>query len=472
MSWGSVTWRTGWGSDRASKEGRNQLAQAGPGKAVVIGGGLAGLAAAARLAESGWRVKVLEKEDTVGGRCGTARSGDFLFDTGAQHFHDSYDDTISTAIRAGLGDRFRIPQEPKGIYHGGRLATFVPRVLDPLTLLPWDALGAAGLLDVPSVGASLLAGYRGYNLRFPYWWKKGDERTASDFLARRTTARYRRAIAEPVALYATGAGLGSISASSFMVALRYTFGDRTGGFTGGMGSLAEVLAEKASVLAGMEATEVVREGRRATGVKATPAGGGRSRTYHADAVICALPAPLVKKVTGKLGATAAEVVEKVRYAPAITVNMAFDESFEGPGGPVLLPGSEGFNVSWACTNASKAAEYAPGGGTVVTAVFSDENAQALMGESDSGLVDVAREDCDRVYAAGTPKASLVDRWERARPIPSPGHSARVRAIWAAGSGTGNLFLAGDWTMSPTIEGAVSSGLRAAEKVLASCAASQ
>lgn len=443
------------------------MARAAPGRAVVIGGGLAGLAAAARLSDAGWRVNVLEKDESVGGRCRTVRSGDFLFDSGAQHFHDSYDDTLNTAIRAGLGERFRIPQEPKGIYSGGKLSTFLPRALDPGTLLPWQALGASGLFDVPVVGAGLLTGYRGYNVRFPYWWKRGDDSTALDFLSRRTTARYRRAVAEPVAQYASGAGLNSISAAGFMVALRYTFLDRTGGFTGGMGSLPEALADKAKVITGMHVTEVVREGKRATGVKAVPTAGGRSRTYKADAVICALPAPQAREVTGKLGPTAEGILNKIEYSPSVTVNLAFDEECSAPGGPVLLSGAEGFSAAWVCTGASKAAEYAPGGATVATAVFTGGVADALAGEPDSALIEAAREDCARVLGTGAPVASRVDRFELGRPVVSPGHAARVRSIWSAGSGVDNLLLAGDWTMSPTIEGAVSSGLRAADVALAS-----
>ena len=50
--------------------------------AVVVGGGVAGLATAALLARDGWSVDVLERSDAVGGRAGTWESGGFRFDTG------------------------------------------------------------------------------------------------------------------------------------------------------------------------------------------------------------------------------------------------------------------------------------------------------------------------------------------------------------------------------------------------------
>ncbi|MEN9317091.1 MAG: hypothetical protein RIS35_3484 [Pseudomonadota bacterium] len=50
--------------------------------AVVIGAGFGGLAAAVRLACRGWRVQVLEKLDTPGGRAGVHRQDGFTFDLG------------------------------------------------------------------------------------------------------------------------------------------------------------------------------------------------------------------------------------------------------------------------------------------------------------------------------------------------------------------------------------------------------
>jgi protoporphyrinogen/coproporphyrinogen III oxidase len=437
-------------------------------RAVVIGAGVAGLAAAAALAAEGWRVVVLEKEDAVGGRCRTVREGDYLFDTGAQHFHDSYDDTLNTAIRAGLGETFRVPHEPKGIYHDGRLSTFVPRELNPSRALPWGALGMEGFAGVGAVAPTLMAHYRSYNIRFPHWWSEGDDITAARFLARRSTARYRRNIADPAALYTMGAGIEEISAAAFMVALRYTFGDRTGAFTGGMGSLPEALARKAKVITGMVATEVVREGRKAAGVRAVPASGGRARTYKGDVVICALPAEVVPAVVGRLGRAAEDVAAAVDYAPAIVVNLALSRSSAAPGGPLMIARGEDIAAAWACQSTSKAAEYAPAGGAVATVVFSGAEVPALIDRQDGTIIDAASAACSKLFgtAPRKPRHARVDRHPLAFPVVSPGHAARVRTLFSAGSGVGNLLLAGDWTTSPTVEGAVSSGLQAAGRALA------
>lgn len=53
-----------------------------PGTAVVVGGGIAGLATAALLSTEGWRVTVLEARDEIGGRAGSWEQAGFRFDTG------------------------------------------------------------------------------------------------------------------------------------------------------------------------------------------------------------------------------------------------------------------------------------------------------------------------------------------------------------------------------------------------------
>ncbi len=59
---------------------------AGAGSCVLVGAGISGLLAASNLQAEGWRVTVLDKGRSVGGRMATRRVGEGTFDHGAQFF--------------------------------------------------------------------------------------------------------------------------------------------------------------------------------------------------------------------------------------------------------------------------------------------------------------------------------------------------------------------------------------------------
>ena len=67
---------------------------------VIVGGGLAGLTAAAYLARAGRRVTVLEKAPSLGGRAATQEQAGFAFNRG---IHAIYTGGASSEVLAELG---------------------------------------------------------------------------------------------------------------------------------------------------------------------------------------------------------------------------------------------------------------------------------------------------------------------------------------------------------------------------------
>ncbi|MFF4582006.1 NAD(P)/FAD-dependent oxidoreductase [Streptomyces sp. NPDC001373] len=126
--------------------------------AVVIGAGAAGLACAADLDTAGLRVRLLESEDTVGGRIRTDRVAGFTTDRGFQVFNTGYPQVKrrldlralrlrpftpgvlvhTDAGRLRLGDPTRRPRDGVGLLTGGRVG--------PRDLLALGVLSARDLL--------------------------------------------------------------------------------------------------------------------------------------------------------------------------------------------------------------------------------------------------------------------------------------------------------------------------------------
>ncbi|MFD6655926.1 protoporphyrinogen oxidase [Streptomyces parvus] len=86
-----------------------QRAETPPGHVVVIGGGIAGLAAAHRLVATGLRVTLLEATDRLGGKLMTGEVAGVQVDLGAESMLARRPEAVALAEAVGLGDRLQPP---------------------------------------------------------------------------------------------------------------------------------------------------------------------------------------------------------------------------------------------------------------------------------------------------------------------------------------------------------------------------
>ncbi len=86
-----------------------QRAETPPGHVVVIGGGIAGLAAAHGLVATGLRVTLLEATDRLGGKLMTGEVAGVQVDLGAESMLARRPEAVALAEAVGLGDRLQPP---------------------------------------------------------------------------------------------------------------------------------------------------------------------------------------------------------------------------------------------------------------------------------------------------------------------------------------------------------------------------
>ncbi|MBN1299259.1 MAG: NAD(P)-binding protein [Actinobacteria bacterium] len=107
--------------------------------AIVLGAGATGLAAAWRLAQKGFDVKVVEKEDYVGGQAFTLKHGDFLLDLGPHKLYSTID-YIMEIIHGLLKDDLLEQEKRSKILINGKYINFPIDPKEMVTVLkPWQA---------------------------------------------------------------------------------------------------------------------------------------------------------------------------------------------------------------------------------------------------------------------------------------------------------------------------------------------
>jgi len=114
---------------------------------IVVGAGVAGLAAAHALRLAGRSVRVLEAADAVGGRMRTLRTGGFLVATGAEQVPErGYPATWELLGQLGV-DRAAVPRIGRhlAVWRGGRAR---PGLAPPRGLLTGAGLGPRARLDL------------------------------------------------------------------------------------------------------------------------------------------------------------------------------------------------------------------------------------------------------------------------------------------------------------------------------------
>ncbi|MFI1167887.1 protoporphyrinogen oxidase [Streptomyces sp. NPDC020801] len=424
---------------------------AGTGHVVVIGAGIAGLAAAHRLLARGVRVTVLEAADRVGGKLLAGEIAGVRVDLGAESLLARRPEAVTLARETGLAERLRQPATAgASIWTRGALR---PMPKGHVMGVPGTASALAGVLS--DEGLARIERDAGLPRT-----EVGDDVAIGEYVAARLGREVVDRLVEPLlgGVYAGDAYRISMRSAvpqlfqaarthdSLMEAVREiqagaAAAQQTGpvfmGVEGGVGRLPLAVAESVrarggEILTGAPVTELRREREDGPARAAWRVVAG-DRVLHADAVVLAAPAPVAAGLLRAESPEAAAELRAVEYASMALITLAYRRADtalpEGSG--FLVPPVDGRTVK-ASTFASQKwgwiAEEDPDVVVLRTSV-GRYGETAILERDDAGLVDVSRHDLrDAVGLAATPVATRVTRWTDGLPQYPVGHHARVARI--------------------------------------------
>jgi phytoene dehydrogenase-like protein len=402
---------------------------------VIVGGGLAGLAAARRLDRAGVDWLLVEASDRLGGRVATDVIDGWHLDRGFQVLNTAYPRIPALVDLDALDMRYFTPGVL--VRRGGRLHRLENPLREPLTVAQTLGSGAGSLADRLKF-AALATRYATYP---PARLLEAPETTAQEAL--RKAGLSHRIIEEVLRPFLSGVFADrSLDTSSHVLAmvLRSFARGRIGVPATGMGTLPAAIAGplpfpqilvNAPVLSlgpGMVITEGGELRCRAIIVATDP--------VTASTLLPGLPRPDMQGLTTYyFGAQHAPIDEPT----------------------LLVDGDRREIIANTVVMSNAAPEYAPPGKSLIAA--SSVGVAAPSGASEA----VIRVELARIY--GTP----TDDWELLGTVPIPyalpaarPPQGRLRKEVNLGDG---LFVAGDHRDSPSLQGALASGWRTAGAVL-------
>ncbi|MFF7066722.1 protoporphyrinogen oxidase [Streptomyces pseudovenezuelae] len=413
---------------------------------VVIGAGIAGLAAAHRLTQRGARVTVLEASDRVGGKLLPGEIAGARVDFGAESMLARRPEAVALAREVGLDERLRAPATATAsIWTRGALR---PMPKGHVMGVPGSAEALAGVLS--EEGLARIA----QDAELPRT-EVGDDVAVGEFVAARLGREVVDRLIEPLlgGVYAGDAyriSMRSAVPQLFQVARTHTSltegvreiqarmaaGRQTGpvfmGIEGGVGTLPLAVADAVRAGGG----EIVT-GAPVSELRRDPSGGWKivtaDRPLHADAVIVAVPAQAAAGLLRDEAPEAATELDTVEYASMALVTLAYRRS------DTALPAGSGFLVPPVDGRTIKAATFA----SQKWGWIAEENPELVVlrtsvgrfGETeilerdDPALVDVSRRDLEAATGlVAAPVETRVTRWTDGLPQYPVGHHARVARI--------------------------------------------
>jgi oxygen-dependent protoporphyrinogen oxidase len=426
-------------------------------KVAVVGGGIAGLAAAERLGAAGHDVVVIEPEARAGGLVRSERRDGFLCETGPQAILSGRPDTSALVAAAGLESRViraREATKRRFVYVRGALRALPS---SPPALLKTDLVGAMAKLRLA---------------REPFI-PKGDparDESVLAFCERRFGAEAARAIAAPAVIGVYAGDAANLSIKSALPrlweleqkhgsVLRGAIAERGQGraqgpsqrqldtgpprsfsFPEGLEELPRALAAKLGgrLVAGRAAAlELVGTAFR---VHLEP--GASTAHVDAERVVLATPAAATAKLLAPLAPAAAAALLAIPVAPVAVAALGFrgsKGSSEPPGHPALGMDLDAYGFIVArgegptmlgCQYESSIFEHrAPPGAVLLRALLGGTFEPAIVDATDDAIAGSAVADLRRVAGLRV-DPDFVAVWRHPAGIPQYdlAHAARVRAV--------------------------------------------
>ncbi|NMO01723.1 FAD-dependent oxidoreductase [Gordonia sp. TBRC 11910] len=436
---------------------------------VIIGGGVAGLAAGWRLRH--WDALLLESDSRVGGRVRSERRGQYWLNWGGHVYAGGNSSTAWLLDNVGI-DAMNVPGSLTGLSMNGKLLlnkrveTFPFRVPMPMS-------SRVGIIKTGAkVGLAVAKYARIVGLRAGETEGARQQRVY-DFMNDRTFADYVgdlpddvEALFKPTVTRSAG-DMDELSAGAGVGYFSLVWGIGAGltkNIVGGPSTLTEAIAASLGdkLQLGARVHEVVQ---RPHSVVVRYRRDGIDHEVEARTAVLATPATVSHRIAVDIDSDVREALGQVKYGPHVsaafltdeTTRQVWDDSY------AIATPKRSFNVVINPANVVRSFDRArQPGGSIMT--FSPAGlGRRLLDVDDADIIATYLDDLDDIFGdfSGKVVEASVAKWADGSPYSFPGRAKLQPTLTRRG---GRIFLAGDYLGTLYTESAIGSALSAAQEV--------
>jgi len=443
-------------------------AAAGPSVAIV-GAGPAGLSAAFALARAGAAVTVFEAAGHVGGRTWTDEVEGCRIDTAVQLFGSVYTRFLRVLREAGAGALCERTSGRDALWRGGKVHEVVYG--SPTSMLASGALPFTLKLKLGAHYLPFLHRHAG-DLRMDALHRAAqaglDRESAAAWGVREMGQPFVDLLADPLLTTLYGAHASETSSGFYHALARQGMSLEVLALRGGASGFCETLASAVHHFGGAVRTGAAVRAVRADAHGVEVSGEGWAERY--DAAVIAVPAPAARALVDGVMPRASEWLGGVMVRPTVTIGLVLDRSVGVRWFGLSYARGESRALAAVCALEAKPAGLVPAGAGVLLALPLPEVGPRMMDATPERVLDAILRDLRGPFPRidSALRAVRLYRWEHGWTVFRPGYLQHLDRLHEPGvlDGQPRLALAGDYLVAPNVEGAVVSGLRAAERVLA------
>lgn len=432
-------------------------------RVIVVGGGIAGLAAGFRLRQAGLDVTVLESGEQVGGRMSTIQHEGYLLDVGATILLGNYREMIQLIAEAGLADQVREVSDLTGIVRDRRVHRFRGHSISDMARM--SLLSPRAKLSLTKLGVDMFRARKALNWYDPQVPSDLDRETALDYAARRFNAEVTDYLIDPLCGVLAFSSPDAVQAVDILFYLRNALGTTFFSSPTGVAFLPQGLAAHLHVETNARVTCIEESTDQVTVTWERP--GADSTVETASACVITVPAPQIPDVYPQLDATRAEILRSAKYATSVGVHLGLAAPPTEPSTMVLVPRREDSALRLVILDHNKFEGRAPTGKGLLTAWWHADWSEAHWSSDDGAVIEQALPSLGKLFPAidGQVEMAYVHRWRHALVASARGRYGALTQLSQATDPNSRVQIAGDFVSTSTTNACLVSGQKAATRVL-------